>query len=529
MITEETYAWVEELLNEKVTEISDEDYNRLVEQYFRRDKADWYKNNTNQKRWDELKVANFWKLIHKFIIPLGEKRKLFSFEKFIFPKSSYFFNYTDFPFDNNYFFDKNKIYWTFNGEVVFKNTKFLDNLFFHKIIFNGDVKLKNVELNNLNIFQSKFRKKVIFEDCHIKNIEFYETDFSHDFVLNNNIFNETFSARNIEFRREVHFTNNIFNKEVNFSDINFHKNTSFLNSNFLGSTLISECKFINNVDFKDTHFLSNSDFINIHFLYNVTFYKSIFKEKTNFNFIIIRNKINFSQTTFEQVNFQEISNKIIDKDDNPSPKIYLKDIFFNTNTSFRNINLLELDLTNCDMTNIIFSRCNWGESQNRLKLANEQFKGHVNLKNIIFKLKDSENHYRQLKKNFYNSKNWELSGKAYISEMEMRKLRLKLEKKRYQWFIYKFYDVFGGYTQDFRKPIVSLVGLILVFSVIYFFIDYNILKALQRGIKGALPYMEIDTKSPFEGYWLIPRNLEFVLGGTFLAFFILALRKRFKQ
>ncbi|MBC8756389.1 hypothetical protein H2O64_17065 [Kordia sp. YSTF-M3] len=113
--------------------------------------------------------------------------------------------------------------------------------------------------------------------------------------------------------------------------------------------------------------------------------------------------------------------------------------------------------------------------------------------------------------------------------MEMRKRRLFLEKKYYQWFIYKFYDVFGGYTQDFKKPILSILCLILMFSGIYYFIDYDILKALQRGVKGALPYMEIDTKNPFEGYWLILRNIELVLGGTFLAFFVLALRKRFKQ
>ena len=74
-----------------------------------------------------------------------------------------------------------------------------------------------------------------------------------------------------------------------------------------------------------------------------------------------------------------------------------------------------------------------------------------------------------------------------------------------------------------------MLGLTIVFSFIYFFIDYDIIKAIQRGIKGALPYIVIDTENPFKGYWLIARNLEFLLGGTFLTFFVLALRKRFKQ
>ena len=111
----------------------------------------------------------------------------------------------------------------------------------------------------------------------------------------------------------------------------------------------------------------------------------------------------------------------------------------------------------------------------------------------------------------------------------MRKRRLYLEGKNYQWFIYKFYDVFGGYTQDFRKPVVSLTGLIFIFSVLYFFIDYDVSNAIQRGIKGALPYMKIDIEYPTQFLWIILRNLEFILGGTFLTFFILALRKRFKQ
>lgn len=151
------------------------------------------------------------------------------------------------------------------------------------------------------------------------------------------------------------------------------------------------------------------------------------------------------------------------------------------------------------------------------------------LKNEEFSFTDSEEHYRQLKKNFDGMKNWELSGYAYVSEMEMRKRSLWKEKKYFEWVIYAFYGNFGGYTQNIKKPIISLFGLIVTFSVIYYFIDFNWLKAIQRGVKGAIPYIQIDTVNPFTGYWLILRNVEFLLGATFLTFFILALRKRFKQ
>jgi len=187
-----------------------------------------------------------------------------------------------------------------------------------------------------------------------------------------------------------------------------------------------------------------------------------------------------------------------------------------------------------DITDAAFKECFWGNSK-RLIVKNESF--FLKKLNQYSSSEKSSNYaaleelYRQLKKNFDSNKDWELSGKAYVSEMEMRKKRLFLQEDYYHWFIYRFYDLCGGYTQDLIKPIVSIIVLILAFSGIYFFIDYDPFYALQRGIKGALPYLtiDIDKDEQFKGYWLIARNIELILGGTFFSFFILALRKRFKQ
>ena len=111
----------------------------------------------------------------------------------------------------------------------------------------------------------------------------------------------------------------------------------------------------------------------------------------------------------------------------------------------------------------------------------------------------------------------------------MRKKRLWKEKRFVDWVIYKFYDLFGGYTQDYIRPLLCLFILSGISTVIYYFMDYSVLKAFQRGVKGSIPYLQIDIEKPFYGYWLIWKNIQLVLSGTFIAFFILALRKRFKQ
>ncbi|MEM6720852.1 MAG: hypothetical protein AAF611_16090 [Bacteroidota bacterium] len=542
MVTKETYEWIERLLDPKVIEISDEEYDKLVRDYFREEKRSY-----NGKRGLSIKRrSKFWKLIRKFTMPKGKEDEFYDFSNFIFPQ----FQDPESEGPNSFWEGVTDNIFLF--PVDFSKSTFSSQSNFNNVIFKSHVGLRNSEFHSkLVIKDSIFEGDVLFQLSNLSSLDIVNSNFLTNFSFIDNFCNG-----------EVHINNNNFQGFLpSFYDSRFHKKVIFSNTTFSSSACrfnesiffedveFFECKFQpkQKVEFQAVTFTKKVDFIRCEFWVDTHFNQSQFSGITVFDRPIFKEKVDFSFCNFEDITFKEINTYWSYRNNNyiESSQFYFRDVFFNSKTFFKNIDLNKLELFNCDVTNITFSRCIWNDRKNRLKLINEiphkneyeiykqQLSGNelkkIKLKILVDKLRDSENHYRQLKKNFDSTKSWELSGKAYVSEMKMRQQRLWLEKKYYQWFIYWFYDFFGGYTQDFRKPIVSLLGLILVFSGIYFFIDYDIIKALQRGIKGALPYMQIDTENPFEGYWLILRNIQLVLGGTFLAFFILALRKRFKQ
>lgn len=545
MITKETYAWVEELLDPKITEISDDDYNKLVRDYFREDKTDWL---SEEKILECIaNIKEFWDLIRKFSLPRGKKMKLYNFKKFVFPN----FYEMKTSEKNNFWVDS--INKSFSYKVDFDGASFIDSSLFEKITFEEVVIFSNTKLKkDLIIRNCQFKKDVFFVKSELNDLKILNSSFLKQISFINSECEGTLTIGQTNFEGFLpSFYDSKFHQKVIFSKTTFSGSACRFNESiFLDDVEFFECKFAPKykIEFQAVTFSKKVDFIRCEFLNDVTFNQSQFKDIAVFDLPIFKEKADFSYCYFEDVNFKEINTYWSYRDYNyiEPAKLYFKDVFFNSKTFIKNTDLSNLELDNSDITNITFSRCIWNDKENRLKLVDELPKRNIETKNqlklsnensskktvienLIKKLRDSENHYRQLKKNFDNTKNWELSGKAYISEMEMRKRRLYHEEKYYQWSIYKFYDVFGGYTQDFRKPIVSLIGLIFTFSILYFFIDYDFVKALQRGIKGALPYLEIDTENPFEGYWLVLRNIELILGGTFLAFFILALRKRFKQ
>lgn len=274
--------------------------------------------------------------------------------------------------------------------------------------------------------------------------------------------------------------------------------------------------FNHKVSFKDAIFLGETYFEFIVFNQSVNFRNSTFK-----NELLIRGSKFYDNVFFLNAKFEQI--KVIDIE--KANGIFFHSHNFTDGAFFQRVNLTTTSFFQCDLTHITFKECDWG-NHSRIRLYDEKDKlsDHRDIKGL-------EELYRQLKRKFDSNKDWELSGKAYVSEMEMRKKRLWKQGNYYHWFIYWFYGFFGGYTQNLLKPILSMIALVILFSGIYYFIDYDILYALQRGTKGALPYLSIDIAkdNQFNGYWLIARNIELILGGTFLSFFILALRKRFKQ
>lgn len=328
-----------------------------------------------------------------------------------------------------------------------------------------------------------------------------------------------------EFRESIYFDYSTFLGFIDFKFVTFLNAASFL-----------EVKFVGESSFNFAAFNGSSIFSRCEFFDDSFFFKTSFKDETYFYKSSFQSDANFINTSFEKGVFKRIrvgdNELLFENIESTSSNILIFiDFTFKNNIIFRQCNMKAISFYKCDIQNASFLNCSW-QGNDRIILKEEFYLKEDNIyldDDVNYLLGDLEYNYRQLKKNFDSHKNWELSGYAYVSEMKIRQKSLWNERKYYQWFFYWFYGFFGGYTQNFKRPLVSLVGLICVFSAIYYFIDFNILKAIQRGVNGAIPFATIDTQNPFRGYWLIARNIEFVIGATFTTFFVIALRKRFKQ
>ncbi len=489
-----------------------------LEEYFKSDKSDWYHiDNEGYKEWNTKKVKEFWKRIRSkkdsnyrdYIFPKFERdRPIFEFwkrqesknnENIIGSLSNIHQDITT-TFDENegMFLSKSTNFWNkgkcriFTNDVDFSNVEFLDNTSFNFVLFLGDLTFSyTVFHHNCSFSHSQYLKKVNTNDSEFKGeIDFHNSLFVSEVFFSSNKFLNDFNISNSFFNVDAIFMGNSFKgNEVDFSDLISKNLVLIASSEFLSTEIDFSYSVFNEMKFFDVTFMGVVGFDEI-------------KCKANFIDVNFKCGANFSDLENSELRFERCD--------------LTNDIVF----SYCNIELITFNYS--EISQISFLNCIW-KVTNRLILKDE--------KSMVEgeEFKNIETLYRQLKRNFDGKKDWELSGLAYISEMEMRKKRLWNEGKYYEWFIYWFYSFFGGYTLDFKKPIVSLIVLVLFSSVIYYFIDYDITRAMQRGIKGAIPYVGINFEKPFEDNWLIVRNIELLLSGTFLTFFILALRKRFKQ
>lgn len=448
-----------------------------LQKYFCDDKSSWFKiNNGGQKEWDDVKVNEFWERIRVYKM----NYKDYNFDNFVFPKfqrngTNTTTRESTFRWD---FWDKRQV-TDFDKEASFISAKFL-----------GPAIFSSVKFEKVTFTLTVFEENAQLDNCIFSNI----AHFGHF------KFQKSVSFLGAKFISSAEFSSIVFGHVSDFRNVVFNSRVRFVNATFHLRTMFNNVVFNKDVDFK------HNDFKNYLDLSNVQFFKKALFENNN-----------FIRVNIERINKKDF--KYLDKTIPPfPPKINFVDSDFNSGFIISNTNLKNISFDNCDVTDLTFKRCDWAIHNDRL-VINE----------VGRELKDSEEHYRQIKRNFDNKKNWEMSGLAYVSEMDIRRKRLWNEKNYYSWFLYWFYGYFSGYTQNIKKPILSIIALISISTLIFYFIDQNIVNGLQRSLKGALPYFEIGIEKPFSGYWLIIKNVETILGGTFLTFFVFALRKKFKQ
>ncbi|WP_299889530.1 hypothetical protein [uncultured Lacinutrix sp.] len=431
MLSEERLNY---FLKTSYKDIKEQEYNDLVNNYFRVKKDDWYQikysihRNGEYKDWGysysipPSKITVFWQLIRLHCIPNSINNEAFDFSSFIFPTSQ----------GTGDFWDEND-----KKEFKFKTT-FLDAIFLD----------------------------------------------------------------------EIDFLDTIFLKEVNFTNTTFSSQAKFNNSIFFGKTYFLRTKFISHISFEYVKFSAEQE--------------TVFEDCSGSD--SLSNKVIFN------FNFSKL----------------------NENVLFRRIHFHYTSFFQATVKNTVFEECYW-KGNNRIIFHGTIPKG-MSLFNFY---SSTEERYRQIKVAYKKLEDWEKSGKAYVSEMYIKQWRILFQIfgptgaelifpntwyrvlafpfiKTIEFLIHAFYGLFSGYTQSITKPIVwySLFSF-FIFPFIYSdcsissFFSCNVQENWRSSIFNSLPFFKINVSIINEDFWVL--IFQKILSTILITFFILALRKRFKQ
>lgn len=446
---------IQYFLDTNYNELKKNEYDELVIQFFEVKKKDWFqeyskKNNDIKQEWNPKLVENFWTLIRIHVIPHMLKTKAFHFKNFVFPEFESSFYNTKKNNDKSSF---DRTFWSagnersFEYKISFHNCEFLGNIDFSDTIFHQDLIFRDCEVNwNANFTKAKFKRALTIKDC-----SFYGDTIFHEAEILDNL------SIGYSFFNGTHFNKMKVEGEFNLTNVN-------INGNFT----LTEIEFSKRVDIKYSNFNHRSYFRKVSFNNKATF-----------------NACDFSQTYgtfFTDINLG-------------GNCFHLNGCSFGDNTIFRRVDFKNLSLVQSNFENASFINCYWSFSKSRLVLEDENFIPD----GLPDKLGELEVLYRLLKTNFEKKHSWELSGKAYISEMEMRRKSFITEKEYIQWFIYSFYKL-AGYTQNFKRPLLLLLILtFFVFPLLYsdlcfLFYDhcYWSWEPLRKSLDASLPIFKLS-------------------------------------
>ena len=365
----------------------------------------------------------------------------------------------------------------------------------------------------------------------------------------------------LEFKTEVKFNNCVFAGEALFGGVKFHENGWFQGARFIDHAIFSLCIFSKSAIFRNAvfekflemmscNFLSKSGFQFCVFQYDVDMSRVRFEKSPNFRKAEFQRKVTFARSIFfEEMPFHpdnfsdkyysklvELNKPHSDTDIVPIPKLEFRNIVFSDKVEIYDVDLSQSTFSLCDVTKLRLSECIYVKNTHRLILYDEK-REFDSGENKSLKYSRSEELYRQLKRNFDNEKNWELAGKAYRSQMLMRQKAIgqDIRKKRgfttavFDWIIYLIYRSFSGFTQSYLRPLFLLLFVnVAIFPFYYCHYEMNsFTDGIRKSLNASLPYLKIDIGTLTYNVWWV-KSLETLISTILLAFFIIAIRKRFK-
>ena len=402
----------------------------------------------------------------------------------------------------------------------------------------------------LLFFEPKFQGLVSFIYATFeKPVRFFNPKFKGPAFFRNTCFESDAEFSHAEFYDNAFFQHATFNGKATFIDSMFKKSAIFDNARFSGATSFEGAKFDGSTTFTDTTFSEDVEFTLARFLSTVSFKDTKFYKVASFKASFFRNcyfedtefygKVDFSHAHFEEdAVFEYIKNN----EENQRYSIFACEGDSKVDFRYSVFNQPEkVKFVKIDLSKALFSHSNIENI--RFVDVKWCFTGKVIKRKAIYDEIIGEDPYfvaeayRRLRKNYESNLRYPEAGDFYIGEMEMKRLsatfrgnevKNKIVKFLFQNFsLTSFYKYFSLYGENYWLSLIWILMTILIFSAVYHYCyGFEQLQAIEASIATFLQYPpnQQNIKLP-----ILLTLSERLAGITFIALFVLALRRRFKR
>jgi len=368
-----------------------------------------------------------------------------------------------------------------------------------------------------------------------------------------------------EIDKSIDFASAVFQAEADFSRRTFQEMVTFVNATFQGVALFDAAVFRTRVFFGSTTFEDKASFFRAVFENEAIFFAAVFQKKVSFQVTTFKGVTKFWDATFHDiVNFRGATIEgALEIDEGNNHKIFSKEeVDFSSvrfskpeKVSIRKVDLSKFRLLGTDLRKVQFVDVDWGRKGVRNWIYDEMMpdRGTNKFDYPLIALL-----YKKLRANYEENLNYPEAGDFHVGEMQCKRRSYKT------WFgrhlsLTAWYKYVSNYGESYRRPLFFwILPILVVFPILFMYlgiegvnhsastylIDYDLdlisfllnkpawekdyLKAFVYSLSvfslvREKQYRPIDNWGHF---WMVSES---ILSPVLIAFFLLALRRRFRR
>ncbi len=457
---------------------------------------------------------------------------------------------------------KQVILWkvVFKGDVDLQEVVFQDQADFTDAIFNGKVVFNN----------SGFKSKAVFAGAIFRDrCDYLGGSFKGPAVFATARFDGAANFASCVFADRCDFLLVRFQKPVSFWQAKFGPGARFTRTEFAGKANFRHAIFAGIVDFVGSRFQEESEFSVTRFESESNFRGCIFKGDTRFQSAHFRREAEFTgcqfegDTVFRDIVFEDAFTMGSEVSDRNSPRkpVDFRGVKFARpeRVEFRKTDLSQFRFLETDLREVRFTDVDWSrpKKKGRNRVFDEIYDDSMIRKRdycLIAHL------YRGLRANFERSLLYPIAGDFYIGEMEMTR---KAEENVLKKLPLMFYKIVSEYGESYYRSLCWIAAVLLLFPLLLMFagiqpVAFDPGAPPSQQISYKLDFGSLESVAPtwhelrdYYTCFLYSMSVfsfirdkkyttinnwghtlfvaESILGPVTLAFFLLALRRRFKR